>query len=65
MISGMNEYHFPIICGRWDIYIMGGLFLCMNSCMYARMYVYLCICMLVSMRVRLAYDFINVKTEIK
>src|SRR6218665_1847436 len=31
----------------------------MNSCMYARMYVYLCICLLVCM---LANDFINVKT---
>src|SRR6218665_1604418 len=62
----MNEYHFPIVCG-----IMGGLFLCINSCMYARMYVYLCICMLVCncacmyMCVRLANDFINVKTETK
>jgi len=31
--------------------------------MYARMYVYLCICMLVCMRVRQANDFIIVKTE--
>jgi len=31
--------------------IMGGLFLGMNSCIYARMYVYLGICMLVCMHV--------------
>jgi len=37
----MNEYYFPIVCGRWD---NGGLVLCINSCTYARMYVYLCIC---------------------
>src|SRR6218665_2675369 len=29
--------------------IMGGLVLCMNSCIYARMYVYFCMCMLVCM----------------
>src|SRR6218665_610053 len=37
----MNEYHFLIVCGAWDN--GGGLILCMNSCIYARMYVYLCI----------------------
>src|SRR6218665_63603 len=46
----MNEYHFPIVCGRWD---NGGLLLCTNSCMYATMYVYIsvyvcwCACMYV------------------
>ena len=39
----MNEYHFPIVCGRCD---NGGLVLCMNSCMYAIIYisVYVCWC---------------------
>ena len=36
-IFGINEYHFPIVCGRWDN--GGGYFLCMNSCIFARMYV--------------------------
>jgi len=48
----MNEYHFPIVCGRWD---NGGLDLCTNSRMYARMYVHVdvqaCMC------VRLANDY--------
>ena len=59
--------NFPIVYGQWDN--GGGLLLCMNSCMYARMYVYLCICTFVGvhacMCVRLANDFINVKTETK
>src|SRR6218665_1794581 len=36
----MNENHFPIVSGPWDN--GGGLFLCINSCMFARMYVCLC-----------------------
>ena len=48
--------------------IMGALLLSMNSCMYARMYVYLCSSLymyagvLAFMCVRLANDFINDKT---
>src|SRR6218665_2680733 len=67
-ISGIKEYYFPTVCGRWDN--GGDLFLCMNSCMGARMYISVYVqCMLVYMHactcVRLANDFINVKTETK
>jgi len=61
----MNVYHFPIICGRWD---NGGLVImyefmhvCKNVCISMYMYVGVHVCM----RVRLANDFINVKTERK
>jgi len=62
----MNEYHFPIVCGRWDI--GGGLVfmyefrhVCKNVCISLYMYVGVH----ASMCVRLANDFINVKTETK
>ena len=58
-ISGMNIiFLLSVVDGIME----EGLFLCMNSCMYARMYV---LCILVCKRVRLANDFINVKTETK
>src|SRR6218665_1398649 len=43
--------------GQW-----GSLFSCMNSCMYARMYVYFCICMLVYMHVCKIVDLLSGNT---
>ena len=66
----MNEYHFPIVCASVVNGIMGlvcflyeFMHICKNVCisqyMYAGVHVH------VSMCVRLANDFINVKTETK
>ena len=61
----MNEYHFPVVCGRWDSggldFMYEFLHVCKNVCISLYMYVGVHACMWV----RLANDFINVKTETK
>jgi len=64
----MNEFHFPIVCGRWDnggwaCFYVGYEFMhvCKNVCISLYMYVGVHACMCV----QLANDFINVKTETK
>ena len=61
----MNEYHFPIVCGRWYngglVFMYEFMHVCKNVCisLYTHVGVHACMC------VRLANDFINVKTETK
>ena len=66
----MNEYHYPIVCGRWDNGGLAFMYECMQVCknvfilsLYICIYVFMYACMCVSLR--LANDFINVKTETK
>ena len=58
----MNEYHFPIVCGRWDngglVFMYEIAHVCNNVCISLYMYVGVHACMCV----RLSNDFINVKT---
>jgi len=69
----MNEYHFPIACCRWDNGGLAFIYEFMHVCKNVGLCILqdeLCrpICMLLRMQcmcVRLANDFINVKTEIK
>ena len=64
----LNELiSFPIVCGRWDngglVFMYEFMHVCKNVCisLYKYVGVQACTCMCV----RLANDFINVKTEIK
>src|SRR6218665_1466997 len=59
----MNEYHFPIVCGRCDngglVFMYEFMHVCNNVCTSLYIGMHACMC------VRLANDFINVKTETK
>ena len=63
----MNEYHFAIVCGLWDnwvlVFMHEFMHVCKNVCKPISLYMYIgvhaCMC------ARLANDSVNVKTETK